>query len=237
MVNTIYPYQTIGIIGGGQIGRMMALAAKAMGYKVAVLDPKPNCPCGQVSDIEITANYNDMQAIRKLAEVSDVITYEFENIDYEALKFLGVHAYMPQGSEVLNTTQHRFREKNAIKQMGIPVTDYTLIDSVTALEANFAYPSILKTTMFGYDGKGQVVIRSETDKPKAKELADGSECILEKFVPFDKEISVIIARSTTGEVSVFPIAENIHVESKLHLSIVPARITRELEQQAIKFVK
>ena len=233
----IYPYQTIGIIGGGQLARMMAIAAKAMGYYVAVLEPKPNCSCGQVSDIEITADYGDMQAVKKLAEISDVITYEFENIDYDALKYLEKNAYLPQGSETIRTTQHRFREKSAIKQMGIPVADFKLIDSVAALEANFAYPARLKTTMLGYDGRGQVAIQSEADKPKAMELAESSECILEEFVPFDKEISVIIARGTTGEVSIFPVAENIHVNGILHMSIVPARITREQEQKAIGYAK
>ena len=234
---TIYPYQTIGIIGGGQLARMMALAAKAMGYYVAVLDPTPNCPCGQVADIEITANYDDMDAVKKLAEVSDVITYEFENIDYDALAYLKDHAYLPQGSETIKTTQHRFREKSAIKNMGIPIPEFCLIDSVEAMEKNFYYPSVLKTTMGGYDGKGQLVIRSEADKAAALKLAAERECILEKFMPFDKEISVITARSTTGEISFFPVAENIHVNSILHLSIVPARITPEQEKKALECAK
>ena len=237
MAKIIYPYQTLGILGGGQLARMMALAAKAMGYYVAVLEPVPNCPCGQVSDIEITAAYDDMEAVKKLAEVSDVITYEFENIDYGALTYLEKHSYLPQGSQTIKTTQHRFREKSAIRQLGIPVTDFKLIDSVAALEANFAYPTRLKTTMLGYDGKGQIAIKSEADKPEAIKLVEGSECILEKNVPFDKEISVIIARGTTGEISVFPVAENIHVNGILHLSIVPARITPEQERLAIEYAK
>jgi len=234
---TIYPYQTIGILGGGQLARMMAIAAKAMGYRIAVLDPAPNCPCGQVADIEITANYDDMDAVKKLAEVSDVITYEFENIDYDALAYLEKNTYLPQGSETIKITQHRFREKSAISQLGIPVAGFKLIDSVAALEANFKYPTRLKTTMGGYDGQGQIVIKSDADKPKAVELVESRECILEEVVPFDKEISVIIARSTTGEISVFPIAENIHVNSILHQSIVPARITPAQEQKAIGYAK
>ena len=229
------PYKTVGIIGGGQLGRMMALAAKAMGYYVAVLDPTPNCPCGQVSDIEITAEYDDMDAIKRLAEVSDVITYEFENIDYDALAYLEKHAYLPQGSAVLKTTQHRFREKSAIRDMGIPVPEFHLIDSVQAFDEKLFYPSVLKTTMGGYDGKGQVVIKSETDIPKARELAAERECILEKWMPFSKEVSVIIARSTTGETAVFPVAENIHVNNILHQSIVPARISKALETRAIEY--
>jgi len=227
------PYQTIGIIGGGQLGRMMCLSAKAMGYTVAILDPTPNCPAAQVADIEITAAYNDMEAIKELAKISDVITYEFENIDYEALNYLSEHAYLPQGSKVLNITQHRYREKKAISDMGIPVADFHLIDSVEALEKHVAYPSVLKTTTGGYDGKGQVVLRSEADLPAARELVQNSECILEAFVNFSMEISVLIARSTTGESSVLPVAENIHVNNILHQSIVPARISEEVKAKAI----
>jgi len=235
MTKTIMPYQTIGIIGGGQLGRMMSFAAKAMGYRVAVLDPTPNCPAGQVSDVEITAAYHDMEAIEKLAAMSDVITYEFENIDYDALTYLSESAYLPQGSEVLNITQHRYREKSAIAEMGIPVADFCLIDSIEALEQNISYPSVLKTTTGGYDGKGQVVLRTEEDLDEAKKLVENSECILEKFMRFSKEISVIIARSTTGEMAVFPIAENIHVNNILHQSIVPARISKAVEEEALAY--
>ena len=231
----IFPGQTIGIIGGGQLGRMMSLAAKAMGYYVAVLEPTQNCPCGQVSDIEITCAYNDMEGIKKLAEISDVITYEFENIDYGALEYLKNNAYLPQGSSVIKTTQHRYREKMAIREMGIPVADFCLIDSVEALEKNVTYPSVLKTTMFGYDGKGQIVIKTENDLPRARELASKSECTLEKFMDFSKEVSVLVARSTTGEVSVFPVAENIHVNNILHKSIVPAGILPKVEKEAVDY--
>ena len=230
---TILPYKTIGIIGGGQLGRMMALEAKAMGYTVAVLEPTPNCPCAQVCDIHIEAAYDDMEAIKKLAKISDVITYEFENIDYNALKYLEENAYLPQGSQVLKTTQHRFREKSAIQNMGIPVPKFQLVSSPEQLEEIVFYPSVLKTTTLGYDGKGQVVLKSEADLPRAKEVAASSECILEEWMHFSKEVSVIVARSTTGEVKTFPVSENIHVNNILHLSIVPARISPEVEQKAI----
>ena len=235
MSKIIMPYQTIGIIGGGQLGRMMSLAAKAMGYYVAVLDPTPNCPAAQVSDIEITAAYNDMEAIKQLAKISDVITYEFENIDYDALNYLKENAYLPQGSDVLRVTKHRYREKSAISNMGIPVADFYLVDTVEALEENVIYPCVLKTTTGGYDGKGQIVIRSEEDLPEARELVKANECIIEKFIPFTKEISVIVARSTTGEVSVFPVAENHHVNNICHQCVVPARISKELEEKALKY--
>ena len=233
----ILPYKTIGIIGGGQLGRMMALSAKAMGYYVAVLEPTPNGPCAQVSDMEINAGYGDMSAIKKLAEISDVITYEFENIDYEALKYLCENSYVPQGSDVLKTTKHRFLEKTAIKNMGIPVPDFQLIESAEQLEAVVFYPSVLKTTTGGYDGRGQVVLKSLDDLAAAKAMAAEHECILEQWMPFSKEVSVVVARSTTGEISTFPVSENVHVNGIIHLSIVPARISKALEDKAIACAK
>jgi len=226
---TILPGKSIGIIGGGQLGRMMALEAKAMGYYVTVLEPLPNCPCAQVCDKQIIASYDDMDAIKELAEVSDVITYEFENIDYNALAYLEKNAYLPQGSNVLKTTQHRFLEKTAIKNMGIPVPAFHLITNLEELKKTVFYPSVLKTTTLGYDGKGQVVLKSEADLP----LSIEQECILEEWMPYSKEVSVIVARSTTGETSVFPVSENIHVNNILHMSIVPARISKEVEAKAI----
>ncbi|KAA0764633.1 5-(carboxyamino)imidazole ribonucleotide synthase [Bacillus sp. AR2-1] len=240
MTRIILPGKTIGIIGGGQLGRMMALAAKEMGYKIAVLDPTKNSPCAQVADIEIVATYDDLKAIQHLAEISDVVTYEFENIDYRCLKWLEKHAYLPQGSQLLSKTQNRFTEKNAIEKAGLPVATYRIVqnqDQLTEAITELSYPSVLKTTTGGYDGKGQVVLRSEADVDKARELANAAECILEKWVPFEKEVSVIVIRSVSGETKVFPVAENIHVNNILHESIVPARITEELSQKAIAYAK
>jgi len=216
---------------------MMALSAKATGYFVVVLEPTPNCPCAQVCDEQIVAEYNDMDAIKLLAEKSDVITYEFENIDYNALAYLDKNAYLPQGSSVLKIIQHRYREKVAIKDMGIPVPDFYLIENAEQLKKTVFYPSVLKTTMFGYDGKGQVVLKPEADLPAALALASKQECILEAWVPFDMEVSVIIARSTTGETAVFPVSENIHANNIIHLSIVPARISKEIKDKAIACAK
>jgi 5-(carboxyamino)imidazole ribonucleotide synthase len=240
MKRIILPGKTIGIIGGGQLGRMLALAAKEMGYKIAVLDPTKYSPCAQVADVEIVAPYDDLKAIQYLAEISDVVTYEFENIDYRCLQWLEKYAYLPQGSRLLNKTQNRFTEKNAIEKAGLPVATYRLVqnqEQFTEAIAELSYPSVLKTTTGGYDGKGQVVLRSEADVEKARNLADEAECILEKWVPFEKEVSVIVIRSVSGETKVFPVAENIHVNNILHESIVPARITEELSQKAIAYAK
>jgi len=227
------PCKTIGIIGGGQLGRMMCLAAKAMGYRVAVLDPTPGCPCAQVADVEITAGYGDMGAIARLAEASDVVTYEFENIDAEALAFLEKRAYLPQGTVALRTSQHRVREKTAIRDMGIPVPDFAPIADAEDLARKAFYPSVLKTATGGYDGKGQVVLETSGDLEAAARALAAGECILEKRVPFDMEISVTVARSVAGETSVFPVAENVHVGGILHTTVAPARIPAGLEARAV----
>ena len=233
----ILPGQTIGIIGGGQLGRMMALAAKASGFKIAVLDPTPNCPCGQVADIEITANYDDLNALQQLAEVSDVITFEFENISGEALDTLMSHAYVPQGSELLKISQNRITEKRTITESGAKVAPYAVVRTEGDLYEQaevIGYPCVLKTATGGYDGKGQYVIKCKEDLEEAAKLIQQSECVLEAWIAFSKEISVIVARNVNGETKVFPVAENIHQENILHQSIVPARISEETEQLALE---
>ncbi|WP_127532018.1 5-(carboxyamino)imidazole ribonucleotide synthase [Paenibacillus kobensis] len=233
---TLLPGSTIGILGGGQLGRMMAQAGSAMGYRFVALDPTPDAPCGQVAD-QIVAAYDDREAARELARRADVITYEFENVDAGVAAMLMDESYVPQGSELLYTTQHRLREKRAIEAAGVRVAPYRQIGSAEELRsavAEFGTPCVLKTATGGYDGKGQWVIRSESEIEEAYEtLARAkTELVLEKFIRFDKELSVIAARSTTGEVKTFPAAENIHVDNILHLSIVPARIPDEVQREA-----
>lgn len=233
----ILPGQTIGIIGGGQLGRMMALAAKASGFNIAVLDPTPNCPCGQVADVEITAQYNDLEALQKLADVSDVITFEFENINGEALEWLKQHAYIPQGAELLKISQNRIIEKSAIVEAGVEVAPYAVIRSMADLQEQveaIGFPSVLKTATGGYDGKGQLVLKSKEDIEQATEILEHGDCVLEAWVPFVKEISVIVTRNVNGETKVFPVAENIHRENILYQSIVPARVSRTVEDTAIE---
>ncbi len=237
---TILPGQTIGIIGGGQLGRMMAIAAKAMGYRVAVLDPEPDSPCGQVSDKKIVGSYDDLSAIKKLAEISDVITYEFENIDAVALAWLCENAYVPQGTQLLDISQDRIKEKNAIQKAGVSVAPFAVIQKINDIYDHIeklGYPSVLKTSRGGYDGKGQLVIKEKKDIEKAVPLLEHGTCVLEKWVPFKKEISVILTGSVDGEISVFPVAENIHVNNILHQTIVPARISEKAKEKAIHYAQ
>lgn len=233
----ILPGQTIGIIGGGQLGRMMALAAKAQGFRVAVLDPTDDCPCAQVADIEITAAYDDLDAIKQLADVSDVITYEFENIDADCLTWLNENTYVPQGVKLLEITQNRITEKVAIQHAGVEVAPYAVIESEEDIRkglAELGYPAVLKTARGGYDGKGQYVIKKEDEISEAALLLNTGICVLEKWVPFEKEISVIVCRNSNGETAVFPVGENIHRDNILHETIVPARIDDKANEAANK---
>ncbi|APH06497.1 5-(carboxyamino)imidazole ribonucleotide synthase [Bacillus weihaiensis] len=235
LTKRILPGQTIGIIGGGQLGRMMAIAARQLGYKIAVLDPVEDCPCGQISDIEIQAKYDDLQGIKELARVSDVITYEFENIDYDSLKWLEENAYLPQGSKLLLLTQDRETEKAAIVNAGCEVAPYKIVhNELELIEAIklLDFPSVLKTCRGGYDGKGQVVLRSESDIDEAIVLLSNGTCILEKWVPFSKEVSVIVTRSVEGETTTLPVAENVHKNNILYQSIVPARVDESILEKA-----
>ncbi|MGR6856052.1 5-(carboxyamino)imidazole ribonucleotide synthase [Bacillus halotolerans] len=231
----IYPGAVIGIIGGGQLGKMMAVSAKQMGYKVAVVDPVKDSPCGQVADIEITASYNDREAIRKLAEISDIITYEFENIDYDALHWLKGHAYLPQGSELLLITQNRETEKKAIQSAGCEVAPYRIVKTMDELKEavqSLGLPAVLKTCRGGYDGKGQFVIKEASQIEEASALLEHGTCILESWVSFKMELSVIVVRSVNGEISTFPAAENIHHNNILFQSIVPARVEERIQEKA-----
>lgn len=233
--DTILPGQTIGIIGGGQLGRMIALAAKTCGFKVAVLERTTDSPCGQVADYEIIGAYDDLAAIDQLAEISDVITYEFENISARALDHISKKAYVPQGTRLLETTQNRLVEKRAIEQANQTVAPYLEITSESALIKGLeklGYPAVLKTTTGGYDGKGQIIINEQTDLDEAKSLIKQQTCILEKWITFEKEISVIVSRSPAGETTTFPVGENIHINNILHKTIVPARIDESATEEA-----
>lgn len=232
----IVPPQTIGILGGGQLGRMMAIAAKEMGFKVATVDPTEGSPCGLIADYEIVGDYASEEARNQLAEVSDVITYEFENVDLDTARWLENNHHLPQGSHLLKVTQDRAEEKATLEAIGVHVAPYELISKSEDLESTLekiGYPAVLKTTRGGYDGKGQVVIESPDDLKAAKELLSGNtQCVLEKKINFSKEISVIVSRNVNGDTETFPVAENIHKNHILYQSIVPARVSEASLERA-----
>lgn len=233
----IRPGKTIGIIGGGQLGRMLALSAKARGYRIAVLDPTPDCPAAQVADWHIQKNYTDKEGLLSLAECSDVLTYEFENVDAQTIQAVQQQASfaLPQGTALLEITQNRLKEKEFLKKAGIPIADYAKIESendLTQAVRRLGYPAVLKTVQGGYDGKGQVVLRTHADWSKALDLINTSLCVLEKWIVFDKELSVMVARGLDQKAVTLPPSENIHQDNILMQSIVPARVPKPLQAEA-----
>jgi 5-(carboxyamino)imidazole ribonucleotide synthase len=225
MNKVILPPATIGIIGGGQLGRMMALAARAMGYRIGVLEPTPDSPTGQVADFQITAEYSDTQALRELAQRSDVLTYEFENVDLDALRDVQDIVAVPQGTELLRITGDRINEKSFLRDHGLPVTPFAAVRDGAELAAavgDIGYPAILKTTSGGYDGHGQVDLNSPADLADAAQLLQQAPCILEKRQQFDRELSVMVTRGGDNVVRVFPTVENHHEHHILHTTIAPA---------------
>jgi 5-(carboxyamino)imidazole ribonucleotide synthase len=235
----VLPGETIGILGGGQLGRMIAIEAKKMGYSVICLDPTPNSPCGQVADDQIVAEFDDLEAAIRLAGRSALVLYEFENIDGGVVRELEKRYRLPQKSRILSIAQDRFLEKTALLRAGFPVAPFKLIRNEGELSqaaAELGFPCMLKLSRGGYDGKGQLAIRDPGDLPAALEQVQGSnqEWVLEKMLSFTHECSAIVARNRAGETAVFPVAENIHRDNILFMSIVPARIPPETEAAAVK---
>lgn len=233
----ILPGQTIGIIGGGQLGQMLTFAAKQAGFKVVILDPTPACPAAQAADEQIVAPYDDRDAIERLATQADVLTYEFENVDLAALEAVSDRVSIPQGTELLRITKDRIREKTFLRDSGLRTAAFAPVNSADELRqavATIGLPAILKTCEGGYDGKGQVTLRTvaDLDSPVVREILATGQCILEQMVAFTCECSVMVGRSVSGEVTVFPVSENIHRNHILHESIVPARIIPALRDEA-----
>ena len=231
------PGSTIGIIGGGQLGRMLAIAARQMDYRTVVLDPDPNCPTSQVADGQVTAAYASRDASMQLARSTDVVTYEFENVDADSVSAAAELKPVHPSPDVLRTAQHRLHEKNALLKAGIPVAPFRNVESLNDLQSAsdaLGYPMVLKTATQGYDGKGQVIItRAEDIEQSYEKLNKGrTELIVEQFIPFKMEISTICARTVDGKTATFPPSENIHSNHILDVSIVPARIDESVIENA-----
>lgn len=228
--------QSIGVIGGGQLGRMFALDAKRMGYHVIVLDPQEHAPGGQVADEQILAAYDDFDAIDDLGQRTDVVTYEFENISIDSVLYLERTGYrVTPSSEVLRVTQDRILEKTFVRECGIATADYQSISSREDLSKAadaIGFPAILKTVRGGYDGKGQWRVNSLAEAEEAFSSGNGVALIYEKMIPFTMELSVIAARDAKDRVVTYPVAENRHDAGILAMTIAPARISDDVAERA-----
>ncbi|ARJ51507.1 5-(carboxyamino)imidazole ribonucleotide synthase [Staphylococcus lutrae] len=230
--------QTIGIIGGGQLGKMMAQSAQKMGFRVVVLDPDETCPSRYIAHVFIHAAYDDMAALEKLGQLSDVITYEFENIASEQLKELAKTYHVPQGYQAVQLLQDRYTEKQTLAQAGTKVVPFVKVTTEADLDQaiqTLGYPLMLKTRFGGYDGKGQIRLTSEAQLEEARQLIAQQECVAEQFVNLKMEVSLTVTVGKEGQKVYFPLQENEHRDQILFKTVVPAR--SDLAQAAVAEVE
>ncbi len=237
----VLPPATIGIIGGGQLGMMTVREAHRMGYQTLVWDPDPRCPASRLCDSLITAPFDDRKAGERIAGESDVVTYEFENVETEIVELVEKSKEVFPGSKVLRVSQHRQLEKEELRRRGFPTVDFLAAESSARLRSvveRMKLPMVLKTARLGYDGKGQTVIVTEEEKRAYLEtLGEMGETVVEEFIDLRCEISVIAARSMDGSVVTFPVCENIHHENILHMTFVPARVDERIQQEAVSLAR
>lgn len=229
------PGDTIGILGGGQLGRMLAMAAARLGLRCQVFSPDPDSPAFDVVLNATCAEYADVEALELFANDVDVITYEFENVPAAAAMILAARRPVLPDRKILETTQDRLAEKDFVKRLGIGTADYADVTTPTALRAAIArigLPAVIKTRRFGYDGKGQAIIRGDDDLDRVWADLGTHSAILEAFIPFEREISVIAARSADGHVECFDVTENEHRDHILKISRAPAAIPETLAEEA-----
>lgn len=232
----ILPPAMLGMLGGGQLGRFFVIAAHEMGYKVTVLDPDSNSPAGKIADAHLCAAFDDQAALLKLANTCAAITTEFENVPAESLSLLADIKPVRPSAYSVAIAQHRVSEKNFLKQAGLPVAPYAVINQAEDLPADgdAIYPAILKVARFGYDGKGQARVSNQHEALVAFNAFEHEECVLEKMLKLDYEVSVVLARDAQGNVASFPTSENSHLNGILDVSIAPARGSDAISHQAQK---
>jgi len=229
------PGSKIGIIGGGQLGQMMALSAIAGGYSVAVLDPDPQCPCAALASPLIVAEYTDVIALSQLCDLADVVTYEFENADSALIDGFNINRKIPQGALALTLSQHRLKEKAFAQFLEIPTPAYLPVRSQEDLNRLTDFPLIIKSCRYGYDGKNQFVVRNAIELSDLT-LSFPNEYIAERLIRFDKEISVVCACFKDG-ISFFEPFENVHVNGILSTAMHPASLTQSQKQQALEYTE
>jgi 5-(carboxyamino)imidazole ribonucleotide synthase len=238
--SVILPGATLGVLGSGQLGRMFAIAARRLGYRVHVYSPDTDTPAGQVGDFEFTAPYEDLEQVRRFARGVDVVTFEFENVPSATSQTCAEIVPVRPDGNVLHVTQQRLREKTFLQSNGFPVTPFRRIQTLADLEEavrNLGLPAVLKTASFGYDGKGQRKIREISEVPSAFAGLAGAEGIYEAFVDFEKEVSVVAARSAEGAFDAFPVFENSHSNHILDITFAPADIGEKLATEAVQLAR
>ncbi|MDC1311019.1 5-(carboxyamino)imidazole ribonucleotide synthase [Burkholderiales bacterium] len=231
----IRPGSWLGILGGGQLGRMFTQAAQSMGYRVVVLDPDPSSPGGRISDSHLMTEYDDLDGLKELARVSSAVTTEFENIPADSLRFLSDLLSVSPQAEAVEVAQDRIREKAFLDKHGFRVVPYTIFNDandLANLSQRLVYPGLLKVSRFGYDGKGQLLIEDLTELKAGFEKLGGVPCVFEQFLPLEAEVSVIVARDEMGVATVFPVAENQHRNGILDVTIAPARVDNTIVSEA-----
>ncbi|HEX3558807.1 MAG TPA: 5-(carboxyamino)imidazole ribonucleotide synthase [Pyrinomonadaceae bacterium] len=239
-MSAILPGATVGVLGSGQLGRMFAIAARRMGYRVHTFSPDSDTPTGQISDREYQRPYEDLDAVAEFARGVSVLTFEFENVPAEAVEAASQRVPVRPSGEVLYTTQNRLREKNFLSRWGFPVTRFRHITSEESLRAALAeigYPAILKTASSGYDGKGQMRLDSAEDVEQRAASLGEREWILEAFVDFEREVSVVAARTAAGEFRHYGVIENAHRRHILDLSVAPARVAESVVREAVEITR
>ncbi len=230
----ILPPGMLGMLGGGQLGRFFVIAAHEMGYRVTVLDPDKNSPAGKIADVHLCAAYDDAVALKTMAETCQAITTEFENVPASTLENLAQTRTVRPSAKAVSIAQHRVLEKQFIRDAGIPVAPFVVVNAASDLpaDADAIYPAILKVARFGYDGKGQARVANQAQAQAAFEVFKGEQCVLEKMLSLDYEVSVVLARDAQGNVAAYPLAENSHLNGILDVSIVPARAPKTIQDQA-----
>lgn len=236
MSNPLTQGATIGILGGGQLGRMLSVAAARLGFKTHIFEPGANPPAGHVADRVTTASYEDSAALAAFANAVDVITYEFENVPTSALDTLEALRPIHPNRRALATSQDRLLEKEFLQSLGLNIAPFATVDTLddlTAAITNVGTPAILKTRRFGYDGKGQARIMTPDDAAKAHADMAGAPCVLEGFVNFSHEVSVIAARGQQGDIACYDPGENVHVDGILNSTTVPAKLSKGQSTDAV----
>ena len=236
----ILPGATLGVLGSGQLGRMFAIAGAQMGYHIHVYSPDNNTPAGEVAVREFSAPYEDEDALIEFAKSVDVVTFEFENVPSAVSTAIGNHSRIRPSASVLNISQNRLREKSTLRDAGLPVPEFRPIHSREELQSavvELGTPSVVKTASSGYDGKGQAVIRSDSDCSSVWESLNTNEAILEQFVDFEREISVVGARNPQGEFAVYRPFDNTHQNHILDVTLCPASLDPQVENQAIEIAR